>query len=131
MSDQANEPTEALRRLDRLTGTWRVTGGAEGTVTYEWMEGRFFLTQRVDLEQDGQRIRGVEIIGHTRPFDEVAEQLSTVLGRSIGFVPVPDDAAIAQMVAAGVPDWFATNVATQFRLLRQDSQARPTTSSTS
>jgi hypothetical protein len=28
-----------------------VTGGAEGTVTYEWMAGGFFLLQRVDLEQ--------------------------------------------------------------------------------
>jgi hypothetical protein len=70
MSEQTYEPTEALRRLDRLTGTWQVTGGAEGTVTYEWMEGRFFLMQRVDLEQDGQRIRGIEIIGHTRPFGQ-------------------------------------------------------------
>jgi hypothetical protein len=70
MSEQTYEPSEALRRLDRLTGTWRVTGGAEGTVTYEWMEGGFFLVQRVDLEQQGQRIRGVEIIGHIRPFGQ-------------------------------------------------------------
>jgi hypothetical protein len=61
MSEQTYEPTEALRRLDRLTGTWRVTGGAEGTVTYEWMEGGFFLVQRVDLEQHGQPIRGIEM----------------------------------------------------------------------
>jgi NAD(P)H dehydrogenase (quinone) len=54
----------------------------------------------------------------------VAAQLSTVLGVPIGFVPVPDDAAVAQMVAAGVPECFATNVVTQFRLLRQGSQAQ-------
>ena len=39
-----------------------------GTVTYEWMEGGFFLIQHVDLEQYGQRIKGIEIIGHERPF---------------------------------------------------------------
>lgn len=64
------EPSEAMRALDRLVGTWRVTGGAEGTVRYEWMEGRFFLVQHVDLEQSGQRVRGVECIGHLRPFAE-------------------------------------------------------------
>jgi uncharacterized protein YbjT (DUF2867 family) len=57
-------------------------------------------------------------------FDEVAAHLSTVLGRPIGFVPGPDNAAVAQMVAAGVPEWFAANVVTQFRLLRQGSQAQ-------
>jgi hypothetical protein len=67
---QAPEPSPALRNLDRLIGTWKVTGGAEGTVTYEWMEGGFFLLQRVDLEHDGRQVRGIEIIGHDRPFGE-------------------------------------------------------------
>jgi uncharacterized protein YbjT (DUF2867 family) len=57
-------------------------------------------------------------------FEDIAAQLSTVLGRPIGFMPVPDDDAVAHMVAAGVPEWFATNVVTQFRLLRQGSQAQ-------
>jgi hypothetical protein len=30
------------------------------------MEGGFFLIQRVDLGQHGQRIRGIEVIGHER-----------------------------------------------------------------
>jgi hypothetical protein len=63
-----HQPSDALRRLDRLTGTWRVSGGTEGTVTYEWMEGGFFLVQRVDMIHDGRPIRGMEIIGHSRPF---------------------------------------------------------------
>ena len=46
-----------------------MSGDVRGTVTYEWMEGGFFLLQRVDLEQqDGQRITGIEVIGHERPF---------------------------------------------------------------
>ncbi len=68
MTEQTYEPSEALRRLDRITGTWRVSGGAEGTVTYEWMEGGFFLIQHVDMDHDGRQIRGMEIIGHNRPF---------------------------------------------------------------
>jgi hypothetical protein len=67
---QAAEPNPDLKTLDRLVGTWRVSGGVEGTVTYEWMEGGFFLVQHVDFDHDGHRIKGIEIIGHTRPFGE-------------------------------------------------------------
>jgi hypothetical protein len=65
---QPPEPNPDLKGLDRLVGTWEVSGGAEGRVTYEWMEGGFFLLQRVDLEQYGQKIKGIEVIGHEREF---------------------------------------------------------------
>jgi len=45
-----------------------MSGDVQGTVTYAWMEGGFFLIQNVDLEHHGQRIKGIEIIGHERPF---------------------------------------------------------------
>ncbi len=61
-------PSPGLRSLERLVGTWEVRGGAEGTVTYEWMEGGYFLFQRVELTQYGQRITGLEVIGNERPF---------------------------------------------------------------
>ncbi|WP_282785090.1 MULTISPECIES: hypothetical protein [unclassified Nocardia] len=64
--DQAVDP--AVAALDRLVGTWRVTGGAVGTVTYRWMTGRRFLIQDVELEQYGERIVGMEVIGRERPF---------------------------------------------------------------
>jgi hypothetical protein len=67
---QVPEPSEAVRALDRLVGRWTVTGGAEGTVTYEWMEGRYFLLQHVRLAQYGQQIIGLEVIGNERPFGE-------------------------------------------------------------
>ena len=57
-------------------------------------------------------------------FDDVAAELSAVTGRRIGFVPVPDDAAVGQLVAAGAPEWFATNLVTLFGLLRQGAQAQ-------
>lgn len=57
-------------------------------------------------------------------FDDVAAELSTVVGRRIGFVPVPDDAAVGQLVAAGAPEWFATNLVAVFGLLRQGIQAQ-------
>ena len=51
-----------------MVGTWEVSGGVQGTVTFEWMEGGFFLIQRVDFGQHGQRITGIEVIGHERRF---------------------------------------------------------------
>jgi uncharacterized protein YbjT (DUF2867 family)/DNA-binding SARP family transcriptional activator len=57
-------------------------------------------------------------------FDDVAAELSAVTGRRIGFVPVPDDAAVGQLVAAGAPEWFATNLVAVFGLLRQGVQAQ-------
>ena len=51
-----------------MVGAWKVTGETQGTVTYEWMEACFFLIQHVDLEQYGQRNKGIEIIGHEQQF---------------------------------------------------------------
>jgi len=64
---QAREPSPALRRLDRLVGTWELSGDVAGTVTYEWMEGGFFLIQRIDL---GEEASGMEVIGHERRLGE-------------------------------------------------------------
>lgn len=64
------EPSTELKALDRLVGTWKVTGGAEGTVRYEWMAGGFFLLQHVELSQFGQPVTGLEVIGNLRPFGE-------------------------------------------------------------
>ena len=76
---QPPEPTPDFKKLgDRLVGTWEMSGEVSGTVTYEWMEGGFFLIQRVDLEQYGQRIKGLEIIGHEKPFgDEPSEEIKS------------------------------------------------------
>ena len=37
--EEAREPSPDLKRLDRLVGTWEISGDTGGTVTYEWMEG--------------------------------------------------------------------------------------------
>ena len=65
---QTSEPHPDLKGLDRLVGGWEVSGEARGTVTFEWREGGFFLTQRVRLEHDGHETEGIEIIGHEKPF---------------------------------------------------------------
>ena len=70
--NESDQPSAEVRALDRLVGTWKVTGGAEGTVRYEWMPGRYFLLQHVDLTQFGEPVTGIEVIGKLRPFGEPA-----------------------------------------------------------
>jgi len=63
-------PNPDIKSLDRLVGTWKMSGDTNGRVTYEWMEGGFFLIQHVDLDQSGQKTKAIEIIGHLRPYGE-------------------------------------------------------------
>jgi hypothetical protein len=67
---QTLTPNPDLKSLDKLVGTWKQSGGIDGIVTYEWMEGGFFLIQHVDLVHDGRTIKGMEMIGHLQPFGE-------------------------------------------------------------
>jgi hypothetical protein len=89
---QPPEPNPDLKSLgNRLVGTWEVSGGAQGKTTYEWMEGGFFLIQHVDLEQYGQRIKGIEIIGHEKPFglepsEEIKSRFYDNMGNTLDYV---------------------------------------------
>jgi hypothetical protein len=74
-----HEPSPDLRRLGRLVGIWELSGDVGGRVSYEWMEGGFFLIQRYDFETpDGRKVKGIEIIGHERPFGaELSEHVKS------------------------------------------------------
>ncbi|MEV0649372.1 hypothetical protein AB0I28_29360 [Phytomonospora sp. NPDC050363] len=61
--------SEQMKALGRLVGTWEVTGGAKGTCRWEYIEGEHFLVQHVDLvSPEGATVRGLELIGHNKPF---------------------------------------------------------------
>lgn len=77
-------PQTDLQALDRLVGTWKVTGGTQGTVRYAWADGGFFLIQHVEMEHDGQPIRGIEMIGHEHRFD--AEPSADIRTRFYSYV---------------------------------------------
>ncbi|MEV4580387.1 hypothetical protein AB0K16_44850 [Nonomuraea jabiensis] len=65
-------PNPALKTLDRLVGTWQITGSAfTGRTTFAWMEGGFFFIQRSTAQHNGVPITAVEYIG----FDEDAQTL--------------------------------------------------------
>lgn len=69
MTEQTN-PQPDMKSLEKLIGTWNLSGDTGGQITYEWMEGGFFLLQQVDMEHASNHIKGLEVIGHLRPFGE-------------------------------------------------------------
>jgi hypothetical protein len=87
----ARRPDAELRALDRLVGTWQLTGDAVGTVAYRWMDGGFFLIQEGELELFGHRNKFTEMIGRTRPFgeepsSEIRSRVYTAEGDTLDYV---------------------------------------------
>ena len=93
MSDnqQLPQPDPALRRLDRLVGTWTMEGNLigsddkniKGQTTFRWLPGGFFLEQRARIDFAGQQIDALELIGYDPETDTFP---STVFS---GFSPTP------------------------------------------
>jgi hypothetical protein len=103
--EEAKAPTRhpGLKALDKLVGTWKVSGDAKGELSYEWMDGGFFLIARGDTEQGGQRTKHVEIIGYDHepagtPSDVMTSRLYTDRGDTLSYTHEVDD--------KGVTTWF-------------------------
>lgn len=94
---QQSTPNPDLKSFEKLIGTWKVSGELQGTNTFEWAEGGFFLIQRFDFEKDGHPIRGIEIIGHEKNFlGESSEEIKTRVysftdGMTLDYVYVMDE----------------------------------------
>ena len=69
---QMSTPDPALKRLEKLVGTWSIKGrtldsqddNISGWVTIEWLPGGFFLQQRGEMEFMGSKIHSLEIVGY-------------------------------------------------------------------
>ncbi|WP_152654521.1 hypothetical protein [Oceanobacillus sp. CFH 90083] len=69
MKNAVNESVlPGMKALERMVGTWKISGGANGEATFEWMEGGFFLMQHGLIEQNGVMHKALEIIGCEKPF---------------------------------------------------------------
>ncbi len=68
--NEQSKPNPDMKSLEKLVGTWKQSGDVSGEITYEWMEGGFFLIQRVEFDHDGNKIKGMEVIGHLQLFGE-------------------------------------------------------------
>jgi hypothetical protein len=91
-AEETPTPNPDLKNLDRLVGTWEVSGpDIHGLVTYEWMEGGFFLMQHVDFIHGGRKIKGLEIIGHEQAFgsppsEEIKSRYYDAMGETLDYV---------------------------------------------
>lgn len=75
-------PNPALKRLDRLVGTWKMKGGPvgsakdsmTGTFTIKWLHGEsgssLFLQQDMEMNYGGTKIVSREIIGYDPKTDK-------------------------------------------------------------
>ncbi|RAR42199.1 hypothetical protein [Paenibacillus sp. MDMC362] len=101
-----------IQTLDRLVGTWQISGGAEGTVIYEWMEGGHFLIQHVHLSQNGQEVKGIEMIGHLKPFGEskspdIRSRYYDTLGNTFDYVyELEGDSLVIWAGDKGSPSYY-------------------------
>ena len=95
-AEQAQTPTpdRALQRLDRLVGTWTLTGhlvGSDeenitGEITFQWLEGGFFLQQDALIEFAGMfTVRARELIG----YDPESGAFASYVYSNFSPVPLP------------------------------------------
>jgi Protein of unknown function (DUF1579) len=71
------QPDPALKRLDRLVGSWSMEGNLvgsdetsiKGETTFRWLPGGFFLEQRAHLDFAGLEIEALELIGYDSETD--------------------------------------------------------------
>lgn len=81
---QPPTPNPALRSLDVLVGTWKISGPAiQGQITFEWLDGGFFLVQHYDFEQDGHPVKGIEIIGFEHDWEALEQAADPGSGQDI------------------------------------------------
>src|SRR5262245_27354307 len=91
---QTPTPDPALKRLDRLVGTWtlngRLVGSDEETITgeirFKWLEGGFFLQQDAAIEFTGMfKVNARELIG----YDPETEAFASYVYSNFSPTPLP------------------------------------------
>lgn len=83
-------PHPALKRLERLVGTWQIRGGTldapddtiSGRVTIEWLPGGFFLQQRGEMAMGQFRVQSLEIVGYDPSTDTFPSYVFSSLGET-------------------------------------------------
>jgi hypothetical protein len=87
------KPHPALKRLERLLGTWNLKGrtldsqddNIRGQVTIEWLPGGFFLQQRGEMELMGFKGQSLEIVG----YDPATNIFPSTVYSSMDGIPLP------------------------------------------
>lgn len=82
------EPNSALKRLEKLVGTWELVGrtfdskedNIKGQVTIEWILDGFFLLQKGTMEMTDMKIQSWAIIGYDEKTDTFPEYVYESMG---------------------------------------------------
>ena len=132
-------PAVILRSSNHMTNVFFATESvrAAGKIFASLDDAKITMIDRRDLAavaaltltesgHDGRTyvLTGPEAI----TYSDVAKTLSQVLGRTVEYVDVPDEAAIAGALQAGAPDWLANGVAEVARQLKRGIAAQPSDS---
>ena len=92
MAAETPKPNPALKRLERLVGTWIIEGrtlgskdnNASGRVSIDWLPGGFFLQQRGEIEVRGSKVYGLEIVGYDPATDIFPSYVFSNVGEASG-----------------------------------------------
>src|SRR5262245_51779516 len=92
-SQMPPQPDPALKRLEKLVGSWTIKGrivGAEedniaGKTTFEWLPGGFFLQQRITMNLADLEIESLELIG----YDAETKAFSSFVYSNFSPAPLP------------------------------------------
>jgi uncharacterized protein YbjT (DUF2867 family) len=99
-----------------------------GDARIPWVDARdIAAVARIVLTDAGHQGLVYEITGpelHT--YEGVAAVLSLLLGRTVKFVDVPDDAAYSSMTSMGMSGWMAHSLVTLFHLFRANGSTAVT-----
>jgi hypothetical protein len=127
MSDDNNElagrlPTRPHAKLtalaDVLVGRWRMHGPTiDGTVSFEVMEGGFFLIHRFALETKDEKPKGIEYIGWNETTGTLRSRLFGVDGSRYTYTWELDTDARRLLIWFGDP---GAEVKSDGRLLSRD-----------
>lgn len=88
------QPDPALKRLDRLVGTWSMKGHLAGSdeenvigqTTFRWLEGGFFMLQDVEIDFAGLfKVKSHELIG----YDPETKAFSSYVYSNLSPEPLP------------------------------------------
>ncbi len=76
------------------------------------------------LTEAGHEGRAYDITGPEALTDtQIAEKLSTLLGKQITYTPVPDEAMRQQLLSAHLPEWYADSLVKLYQFYRQGGGA--------
>ncbi len=76
------------------------------------------------LTETGHEGRAYDVTGPEALTDtQIAENLSTLLGKKITYTPVPDEAMRQGLQAAGLPNWYADSLVKLYQFYRQGGGA--------